>query len=125
MGKLDIKKNGIYMIDFGNKKRNVKGGIRPGLVISIDLKNAHSNVIMVVPITKVKPKHLENTYVADVFLERTKRNNLRIESVVQCGEIQSVDRANILSRMGTLDDEKKGEVNEALLRTMGFCFPCE
>ncbi|WP_314065982.1 type II toxin-antitoxin system PemK/MazF family toxin [uncultured Vagococcus sp.] len=111
----EVVQGGIYIANFGDRTGNVKAGIRPVLIVSTNKNNAYSNVVLVAPITTLKEKHKKKSYYSDIVLEKTERNKLKAVSVVQCGEIQTLDKESVLYKIGSLDEFKKEEVNKALL----------
>lgn len=60
--KQNVKKFEVYYVDLGKGTGSVQGGLRPCVIISNDIGNYHSSIIMVAPITS-KIKHNLPTHV--------------------------------------------------------------
>lgn len=117
---LKIKQGDIYLIDFGEYRNHVKGGVRPGVVLSSDHENSKASQVLVAPVTSIKHKHLKKQYRNDVVVDVSKENGLHSKSVIHAGNIQSVDKDNFHHRIGTLEKTKQGAMVRGLMYTLGL-----
>lgn len=120
--KLKIKQGNIYLIDFGEYRNHVKGGIRPGVVLSTTCENSKASQILVAPVTSVKHKHTVKRYRNDVLVCPSKFNGLHSKSVIHAGNIQSVDKDNFCHRIGTLETDKQEDMIKGLMYTIGLSY---
>lgn len=118
--KLKIKQGDIYLIDFSEYRNHVKGGVRPGIVLSADCENSKASQILVAPVTSIKNKHLKKKYRNDVVVSPSKSNGLHSESVIHAGNVQSVDKDNFYHRIGTLEEIKQIAMIKGLMYTLGL-----
>ncbi len=61
---MEIKRGDIYMTQLGNYSGSIQGGTRPCLVISNNLCNKHSPVLVVAPLTSKKRKNYVHMYMS-------------------------------------------------------------
>lgn len=117
---IDVEQGSVYLIDFGEYRNHVKGGVRPGLVISNNHENKCASQVLVVPITSVKPKHLKKKYRNDVLISPTKENGIDAESIIHAGNIRSIDKADFFHKIGNLEEKYQRQVAAGFLYTVGL-----
>lgn len=109
----------IYYVDFGKDiATSVQSGIRPALVVSNNTANRHSPVITVVPLTtKTWKKRYQPTH---IFLPKTAGFGLNQNSIVLAEQLISVDKSQLMERIGRITDEKMmGRITEAVQIQIG------
>lgn len=111
---LNVSRGTVYMCNLGKKEGHIQGGFRPVLVISNQLANRFSPVILVVPISSRKPKHNLPTHV-EIDKIDFETGAVKTLSVAHCEQIQSINRNEIHSRIGKLNEIKIRQIEEALM----------
>lgn len=107
----------IYDVDFGTPRGSEQAGRRPALVVSNDVNNQRSPVIIVATITKTIPK---KAYPFNVDLPA---GVLPLGGTIYCGQLLTIDKTRLLRHRGELDDAKVAEVNRALCVALGLPKP--
>lgn len=89
---INMKRGDIYYIDLGDYVGSEQGGIRPCVIISNDIGNVHSNILIVAPIsTKLKQLPTHQIIVLKRF------------SVIMYEQIRTVDKSRVLDYMTHLN----------------------
>ena len=96
----DLKRNSYY---------SEQGGIRPVIVIQNDIGNQHSPTSIVLPITSEIKKENQPTH---CILHKTKKNGLKMDSMVMAEQIRVIDKSRLKDKIGYLDD--LNEQNEVI-----------
>lgn len=87
-----VSQGNIYMCDFGNGKGSEQRGTRPAIVVSSNVCNQFSSVVVVIPLTSKIKAELPVHYT----LYHTKYHNLKkAMSIVLCEQIRAVDKTRI------------------------------
>lgn len=108
-----IRRGQIYYAQLEEGVGSEQDGHRPVLVVQNDIGNLRSRTIIVIPITsKVK-----NTLPTHVELGRN--YGLFLESTALAEQIQTLDRCRFGDYIGTVDDMKMLEVDQALKVSLG------
>ena len=89
--------------------------MRPCLVVSNDLANKYSRVIVVVALTTAVPK---KPYPWIVEVPETA--NMPRKSWVDCARIRAVDKARLGRFYTTLDSDTMRKVDDALIEQLGI-----
>ena len=111
-----IKRGDIFYADLSPVIGSEQGGVRPVIIIQNDIGNKYSPTVIVAAITsqinKAKlPTHVElggNEY------------GLVKDSVILLEQVRTIDRKRIKEKIGHIDDELMGKVNEALSISFGL-----
>lgn len=86
-----IKRGQILYIDFSPVKGCEQGGYRPAVVVSNDIGNHYSPVIIIAPITsKVGKKRLPTQ------VELSADCGLSTDSMVMCEQLRTIDKSRIM-----------------------------
>jgi len=93
-----------------------QAGERPGLVVSPDLVNEHSPVILVAAITSRKT---ERVYPFEALIEPPE-GGLSQRSKVSLMQIRALDKRRVLSRLGAVSDIVLERVDAALRIAVGL-----
>ena len=107
-----IKYGDIYYVNL-NSFGSVQKGIRPCVVISNNIGNYHSNIVIVVPLTtkiekqKNMPTHL--------LITPSERNGLKHDSVITTEQIITVDKQFLINKIGTVDNEILNDLNNSVM----------
>ena len=93
-----------------------QGGERPALVISPDLINEHSPVVLIAAITSQKTERL---YPFEVLVEPP-QGGLRNRSKVLLMQLRSVDKRRLFGVYGAISESTMSAVEEALRVATGL-----
>ena len=111
-----IRRGEICYYDFGNNVGSIQSGRRPVLVIQADEFNAKAPTIIVAAITTVIKKQYLPSHI--ILPENT---GLKQPSMVMLEQIRTVNKADLILRVGFLDDENAWRyINNGLKKTFGF-----
>lgn len=93
-----------------------QSGERPVLVISPDVINIHSPVVLIAPITSRKT---ERVYPFEAFIDPPD-GGLTVRSKAMLLQMRSLDKKRLMSRYGRISEETMLQVDEALLVATGL-----
>ncbi|MBI4909114.1 MAG: type II toxin-antitoxin system PemK/MazF family toxin [Acidobacteria bacterium] len=93
-----------------------QGGERPGLVISADIINANSPVVLVAPITS---KRTEKIYPFEAVIHPPD-GGLTMRSKVSFIQLRTLDKSRLVEHVGTLAPETMEAVERALRIATGL-----
>ena len=113
---MSIKKGDLYFADLSPVMGSEQGGIRPVLVVQNDVGNKYSPTIIVAAITSKKNKADLPTHVAIT----AEGNGLSKNSVVLLEQLRTIDKRRLKERIGTIDQTRLPDVNEALSVSLGI-----
>jgi mRNA interferase MazF len=106
----------VYLLDFSPATGAEMAGLHPCVVVQNDVGNRRSGLTIVVAVTS-------NMRVASlpvgVFVPAGE-GGLARDSVVHCGHIYTVDKGRLGRRLGDLPPDRMTEIEDALLRSLGF-----
>lgn len=82
---------------------------RPAVIVSNNVLNASSPVVVICPITdstgKKSPIH--------ILIEKGE-GGLTKESIAHCGQVRTVDQSRLLEKIGNLNSKKMTEIGDGL-----------
>ena len=111
MSRNEIKRGEIYYITFAPVVGSEQHGGRPGIVVSNNMNNAHSNTIEVVYLT-TQPKKMLPTHTAITATGR--------DSVALCEQINTVDKSRVGLYIGELSAREMAAVEEAITASLAL-----
>ena len=95
--------------------RGAGSKVRPALVIQNDRDNVRLVNTIVAQITGTTHRALESTQVlVDLSTPKGQQSGLRFDSVVNCVNLVTLDKTNILRHLGNLPDILMRKVDDAL-----------
>ena len=105
-----IKRGQIYYIDLSPVVGSEQGGCRPAVVISNDVGNNFSPVIIIAPITsKIDKKRLPTQ------VELNTDCGLATESIVMCEQLRTIDKSRIMgSSLGWVSFKEMKAIEQAI-----------
>lgn len=115
--KKPILRGDIYYADLGSTIGCEQNGIRPILILQNNIGNRYSPTIIVTIITSSEKKPLP-THVKIPGV-----HSLSNGSLVLLEQIRTIDRRRLRERLGRLDSECLGRVDEALKISLGLSPP--
>lgn len=89
-----------------------QGGVRPAIIIQNDVGNAHSNTVIILPLTGQSKKTNQPTHCT---LFPTKTNGLSKQSIVLGEQVRCVGKQRIINKIGTVDLYDRNKVISAYL----------
>lgn len=111
---MQIKRGEIYYADLSPVVGSEQGGIRPVLVVQNDVGNKYSPTVIAAAITSKLNKAKLPTHI-EVGLEF----GLETDSVILMEQIRTLDKKRLKQKIGSLNNEKMKQVNNALLISLG------
>lgn len=114
-----IHRGEIYYAQLEEGVGSEQEGLRPVLVVQNENGNRRSNTIIVIPITSA----VKNTLTTHVELGRN--YGLFLESTALAEQIFTLDRWRFGEYLGTVDDIKMLEVDQALRVSLGVDYDVE
>jgi mRNA interferase MazF len=107
----------IYLVDFDPSRGHEIQKTRPAVIVQNDIGNRYSSVTIVAAITS---KVSATPYPVEVGVAPGKGTGLTLPSAINLGQIRSVDRQCLVKRLGALDAETLGKVDDALKISLGL-----
>ena len=104
-----IKKKDVFLVNFDPTVGAEAKKIRPALVVSNNINNAHSPIVSISPITS----NVTRVYSFEVEVSAG-TGGLRTRSKVMVNQTRAVDKVRLIKRLGYLPDEIMEEINNAL-----------
>jgi mRNA interferase MazF len=114
-GRTTVNRGDVWAVDLNPATGSEMDKIRPCLVITNDIANKYSRVIVVVALTSAVPK---KPYPWMVEVPETA--NMPLQSWVHCARIHAVDRARLGRFYTSLDSDTMRKVDEALIEQLGI-----
>ena len=104
-----IRKGGIYLVNFGPTVGAEVKKIRPAVVVSNDINNAHSPIISIAPISS----RIARIYSFEVEIPAGV-GGLTERSKVMVNQTRAIDKMRILKQIGTLEESYLRKIDTAL-----------
>lgn len=101
----------LHWVEFGATRGSEQAGRRPGLVVSNDVGNRFSSIVIVAPVTSRIPRR---AYPVHVRLQPSPTNGLARESIAMCEQLIAVAKERLDGRLGELPPATMIEIDEAL-----------
>jgi mRNA interferase MazF len=111
-----LRRGDVVRVRLNPVEGSEQSGERPGLVVSPDLINEHSPVILVAAITSRKT---EKVYPFEALIEPPD-GGLAQRSKVSLMQLRALDRRRILDRYGAASAETMERVDDALRIAVGL-----
>ncbi len=105
-----IKRGEIFLVNFDPTVGAEARKIRPALVVSNDINNAHSPIVSISPITS----NISRIYSFEVEVPAD-TGGLQTRSKVMVNQTRAVDKIRLIKRLGHLPEEIMKQVNQALM----------
>jgi mRNA interferase MazF len=114
-GKTTVNRGDVWAVDLEPATGSEMDKMRPCLVVTNDLANQYSRVIVVVALTTAVPK---KPYPWMVEVPETA--NMPQQSWVHCAHIRAVDKARLGRYYTSLDTDTMRKADEALIEQLGI-----
>ena len=116
VNEVNIKRGDIYYADLSPVVGSEQGGMRPVLIVQNDVGNKYSPTVIAAAITSKMGKTRLPTHI-DIYADRV---GLSKDSVILLEQIRTIDKRRLGEKMGHLDDDLMGEVNQAITISFGL-----
>lgn len=110
------RRGDVVRVQLNPVEGSEQGGERPALVLSPDVINEHSPVLVIAAITS---KKTERVYPFEALIEAGE-GGLALRSKVMLMQIRSVDKGRLLGRLGRVSPVTLQSVDEALRIAVGL-----
>lgn len=104
-----MKQGEIWYADLSPTKAKEQRGIRPVVIISGNLLNEHTPLVIVCPLT-TKLKH----YHGNLILSPNKRNKLMAESEVMTFHVRSISKTRLKRKIGKITPDELQQIKNCL-----------
>ena len=109
-----VKRGDIFYADLSPVVGSEQGGMRPVLIIQNNKGNFHSSSVIAVLVTSQKKKYMPT------HVKLFRDTGLKRKSVALCEHIVTLDKASLLSYIGSIGPETKEWLDEALAVSLGL-----
>lgn len=113
---MNVKRGDIFFADLSPVVGSEQGGLRPVLIVQNNVGNRHSPTVIAAAITSRMGKSRLPTHI-DIYADRV---GLQKDSVVLLEQIRTIDKQRLKEKMGHLDDELMGAVDNAISVSFGL-----
>lgn len=96
---MNIERGDLLLIEFDPTKGSEIQKTRPGIVVSNDVANAYSRILMIVPVTSQK---IDKIYPHEVLLPASQ--GLKKVSKANVAQMRAMDKSRIKSKLGHVSD---------------------
>ena len=111
-----IRRGDIYYADLSPVIGSEQGGIRPVLIVQNDIGNKYSPTVIAAAITSRTGKSKLPTHI-EVYADKY---GLARDSVILLEQIRTLDKKRLREKMGHLDEDVMGQVNDAITVSFGL-----
>lgn len=105
----------VWMVDLNPSRGHEQAGVRPGLLVSVDLFNhGPAGLIVVLPLTSVAkgiPFHVELN---------PPEGGVKVKSFIKCEDIRSVAKERLAHRWGSISGTTMAAVEDRLRILLGL-----
>lgn len=112
-----MRRSEVYDAGLGPIRDHVQAGVRPVIIVSSDVINRSSPVVLVVPCTR--SRRGRRVYSSQVLL-RALDGGLDVDSVAMAEQVMPVDKQRLLQFRGTLSQAALQQLDQALLIALGL-----
>ena len=113
---MTVKRGDIFYADLSPVVGSEQGGIRPVLIIQNDVGNKFSPTVIAAAITSQKGKADLPTHIA----VDAQGSGLIKDSIVLLEQVRTLDKHRLREKMGRLDKDSMGRVDQALSISFGL-----
>jgi mRNA interferase MazF len=104
-----IRRGDVFLVNFDPTVGSEAKKIRPAVVVSNDINNAHSPIISISPITS----NVSKVYSFEVEVP-SKTPGLRVRSKVMVNQTRAIDKVRLVKKLGHLPSAIMTHVDRAL-----------
>ncbi|MCW5316649.1 type II toxin-antitoxin system PemK/MazF family toxin [Nostoc sp. KVJ3] len=107
-----MKRGEVYDARLEPTEGSEQGGIRPVIIVSRDVINANSPVVLAVPCTTYRTK--KRVFLTQVLIEAPE-GGLDRDSIAMADQVRVLSKSRLLRLRGTISDAVIAQLNKALL----------
>jgi mRNA interferase MazF len=107
-----MKRGEIYDARLEPVEGSEQGGTRPVIVVSRDVINAYSPVVLAVPCTTYRPQ--KTIYPTQVLIQ-SPNGGLSKDSLAMADQVRVLSKTRLIQLRGTLNQEIIQQLNQALI----------
>ena len=111
-----VHRGDIYYADLSPVVGSEQGGVRPVLIVQNDVGNKFSPTVIAAAITSQKDKADLPTHIS----VDAQGSGLLKDSIVLLEQVRTLDKHRLREKMGRLDAESMGRVDQALSISFGL-----
>ena len=111
-----VHRGEIYYADLSPVVGSEQGGVRPVLIVQNDVGNKFSPTVIAAAITSQKDKTNLPTHIA----VNAQGSGLIKDSIILLEQVRTLDKHRLREKMGRLDAESMGRVDQALSISFGL-----
>ena len=111
-----VHRGEIYYADLSPVVGSEQGGVRPVLIVQNDVGNKFSPTVIADAITSKKDKANLPTHIA----VNAQGSGLIKDSIILLEQVRTLDKHRLREKMGRLDAESMGRVDQALSISFGL-----
>ena len=111
-----VHRGEIYYADLSPVVGSEQGGVRPVLIVQNDVGNKFSPTVIAAAITSQKDKANLPTHIA----VNAHGSGLITDSIILLEQVRTLDKHRLREKMGRLDAESMGRVDQALSISFGL-----
>jgi len=101
-----VNKGDIYLVNLDPTIGNEINKTRPGLIVSNNIGNNNSNIVIIAPISS----NTKNVYPFNILL----KTELKKPSKVLLEQVRCIDKKRLVKYLTSISDKKINDVNKAL-----------
>ncbi len=116
MNVMGVYRGNVYLASLDPQKGSEQGGVRPVLVLQVDLLNRVGNTVVVVPFTT----SLKRAGMPSSVLVRQGEGGLPQDSVALCHQIRVLDKSGLLDYLGSVSPQTIRLIGEKVRFTLGL-----
>lgn len=106
---VSIRRGDVFLVNFDPTVGSETQKVRPALVVSNDINNAHSPIVSISPITS----NVTKVYSFEVEIPAGTAG-LRARSKVMVNQTRAVDKVRLMKKLGLLPEQMMRRVDQAL-----------
>ena len=110
-----MKRGEVYDARLEPVEGSEQGGTRPIIIVSRDVINAYSPVVLAVPCTTYQPER--QVYPTQVLIQAPD-GGLTRDSIAMADQVRVLSKARLLRLRGTLSQQATVQLNQALLTAL-------
>lgn len=112
---MTIDRGDIVLIEFDPTRGNEIKKTRPAIVVTNNVANTYSRILMVIPLTS---KNLDTIYPHEVLVEKAK--GLSVPSKAVVAQMRAIDRSRIQNKLGRISPQTLQNVDLSIKIHLGL-----
>ena len=116
MNAMEVCRGNVYKASLDPQKGSEQGGVRPVLVLQINILNSVGNTVVIVPFTT----NLRRASMPSSVVVRQGEGGLIYDSVALCHQIRVLDKSGLLDYIGSVSPQTLCLIGEKVRFTLGL-----